>query len=58
MVEVDIGALLEAMMRGLCAGVAEVIMNIGIAVSCQLWGNLNMIGSITHSVSRETSPCC
>ena len=56
MVEVDIGAFVEAVVRGLVGGWGEKIMDIRKAVSCQT-RNSSSLTSDTHSVKSDTSPC-
>jgi hypothetical protein len=56
MVEVDIGALVKAVMRGLVGGRGEVVVDV-----CKAATTLALIEVLpvrtTYSVVRDTSPC-
>jgi hypothetical protein len=55
-VEVDIGAFVEAMVRRLLGWWGDVIVDVGEAVLVSMFSYVLVCS--THSVNRDTSPCC
>ena len=58
-VEVHIGALVEAVVWGVVAGWGEVVVHVCEAVRCQqAYTAWQKQGAGAHRVKRGTSPCC
>lgn len=56
-VEVDIGAFVEAMVRGGLGRRGDVVVNVCEAIHSQYRFKMTQ-ATTTHSVKRDTSPCC
>jgi len=56
-VEVDIGALVEAVVRGNLGRRGDVVVDVCEAIHSQYRIKIRK-ATTTHSVKRETSPCC
>ena len=56
-VEVDIGALVEAMVRGDLGRRGDVVVDVCEAIHSQYRFKMPQ-ATTTHSVKRDTSPCC